>query len=60
MVSGLDEVIVCKCGNQAWILGTSGARCSECGIWLTNGDCTDTINYDVRASNEYMKNLKNK
>jgi len=30
----VDEVVTCKCGCQAWVIGTSGTRCSKCGFWL--------------------------
>ena len=30
----MDEVITCNCGNQSWIIGTSGTRCSRCGYKL--------------------------
>ena len=30
----MDEVVTCKCGHQAWILGTHGIRCHKCGLAL--------------------------
>lgn len=45
----MDEVITCKCGNQAWVLGVSGVRCSKCGYWLSSNM---KITYDVIYANE--------
>ena len=33
----MDEVITCRCGCQAWYIGTSGTRCCKCGFWLERG-----------------------
>lgn len=33
----MDEVITCKCGNQRWIIGEQGVRCSECYYYLMKG-----------------------
>ncbi len=33
----MDEVVTCRCGHQAWVLGTHGIRCNKCGLALPLG-----------------------
>ena len=30
----MDEVVTCRCGNQSWVIGTAGIRCSKCELAL--------------------------
>ena len=34
----MDEVLTCKCGNQNWVIGTTGIRCGKCGFFLDKED----------------------
>lgn len=43
----MDEVITCKCGNQAWVIG-SYVRCSKCGYSPIGGI---KLSQDVSAIN---------
>ena len=44
----MDEAITCNCGNQKWVLGTSGVRCASCQYWVPKG----WITYVVQEVNE--------
>ena len=47
----MDEVVTCNCGNQDWVIGMSGVRCSRCCRWLKKG----LVVVDVDEVNEWMK-----
>jgi hypothetical protein len=50
----MDEVITCKCGCQAWVVGTSGTRCNQCGFELWPG----SLHTDVRIINVRINLIK--
>ncbi|KKN83559.1 hypothetical protein LCGC14_0297980 [marine sediment metagenome] len=53
----MDEVITCKCGNQAWVIGEMGARCSRCNYWIP---CTDGFYQECREQMEQDPRLTRK
>lgn len=50
----MDEVIICKCGNIHWVIGTSGVRCEECQTWLEESEVT----VDIPAINKRLQSLR--
>lgn len=50
----MDEVITCICKNQAWVIGTSGTRCSKCGYWLNDG----AVVANISETNERLERAK--
>jgi hypothetical protein len=50
----MDEVITCTCGNQSWVIGTSGVRCSKCRLFLATGSVVSNI----QEINSRLKELK--
>jgi len=39
----MDECVTCHCGNQSWVIGTSGIRCSKCGQSIDGAALNITI-----------------